>query len=354
MNTSPVSSKPFDIAIIGAGVAGLTAAQLLNPTMRVVVIETEKLPGGLAWQLGCKATDVCLYCGVCQGINLKRELGDFSFLPFELVTGQTVLAVRKSDTGYLLTLNNRQLISASLVLIATGIQAFDAQHASRYGYGTLPHVYTGIEIEKNLNTQGLVNFAHYQKIAFIQCVGSRNFKEKRGYCSRVCCRYALRIAEDLSFQFPQIQIDMYYMDLQLLGGKKEKLLSISQERVRLIRHLPYRVESPEGKPVLLFEDDYHVTRAEYDAVILSVGMIPAPGTIMIANIFRLSTDEAGFIKDYSSGETSQERIYVCGTASGPKDIETTIADAKRVAHRILTAYLSQEMNSAPHGSSVSI
>jgi len=332
----------YDIAIIGAGVAGLTAARFLSPHVKVVVIESEKQLGGLAWQLGCKATDTCLYCGVCHSVNLKRDLGDLSFLPFEVITGHPLLAMAKNNENYLLTLKNGQPITARSILIATGIQPFDARHASQYGYGTFPRVYTGVEIEKNLNTIGVEAFASYQKIAFIQCVGSRNFKEKRGFCSRVCCRYALRIAEDLGYRFPHLHIDMYYMDLQMLGGKKEKLSDISQHRVKLIRHLPYRVESPQGKPVLWFEDDRQVTQAEYDAVILSVGMVPGPGTAAIVDILRVNVDDAGFIKDYGEGDTSRERIYVCGAASGPKDIETTIAEGKKIAGRILTFQLNLE------------
>ncbi|MCX6089329.1 MAG: FAD-dependent oxidoreductase, partial [Candidatus Atribacteria bacterium] len=137
--------------------------------------------------------------------------------------------------------------------------------------------------------------------------------------------------------FPDMKIDLYYMDLQILGGKKEKLLSIAREKVRLVRHLPYRVEpGPEGKGLtLLFEDEQGVNRADYDAVVLSVGMVPSPGTRRVAELFRLSTDESGFIKDYSEGQTSQSGVFVCGTASGPRDIETAILHAKKVATRIM-------------------
>ena len=338
MDQFPADVPTYDIAILGAGVAGLTAARILSPSLKGVVIESEEQAGGLAWQLGCKATDTCLYCGVCHGIRLRRELGDFSFLPFDFISSQWLSQMAKKNGDYQLFFKNGLSLLTHSILIATGIQPFDARQLPQYGYGTYPHIYTGIEIEKSLNSEGVKVFDAFQKVAFIQCVGSRNFKEKRGYCSRVCCRYALRIAEDLIYHYPRLQIDMYYMDLQLLGGKKELLAEISEKRVKLIRHLPYRVESSQGKLVLWFEDEQKVTRAVYDAVILSVGMTPSPGTKHIAEILRVNSDEAGFIKDYGEGITSQENIYVCGTASGAKDIETTIFDGKRVAQKILFAH----------------
>ena len=338
MNRFTSSVPIYDIAILGAGVAGLSAARFLSSSLKGVVIESEKQIGGLAWQLGCKATDMCLYCGVCHGIQLRRDLEGFSSYPFDLILDQQLSSMTKENGDYQLSFKNGRSITAHSILVATGIQPFDACQVPQYGYGTFSHIYTGIEIERNLNSEGVNTFNAYQKIAFIQCVGSRNFKEKRGYCSRVCCRYALRIAEDLAFQYPHLQIDMYYMDLQLLGGKKEILAEISEKRVKLIRHMPYRVDSPNGKPVLMFEDDQRVNRIEYDAVILSVGMIPSPGTKQAADILRLNIDDSGFIKDYGDGTTSQEDIYVCGTASGAKDIETAISDGKRVGRRILSVH----------------
>jgi len=334
-----VSSNPlYDIAILGAGVAGLAAARILSPSLKGVVVESEERVGGLAWQLGCKATDICLYCGVCHGIQLRRDLGDFSSFPFDLILGQQLTSMFKENGNYHLLFKSGRSIITHSILIATGIQPFDAYQIPQYGYGTFPHIYTGIEIERNLNSEGVKAFHTYQKIAFIQCIGSRNFKEKRGYCSQVCCRYALRISEDLAFQYPNLQIDMYYMDLQLLGVKKELLADIAEKRVRLIRHMPYRVESSNGKPILMFEDDQKVTRVEYDAVILSVGMSPSPGTKQAADILRVNIDDAGFIKDYGDGKTSQENIYVCGTASGAKDIQTAISDGKRIAQQILSVH----------------
>ena len=79
-------------------------------------------------------------------------------------------------------------------------------------------------------------------------------------------------------------------------------------------------------------------RQEYDAVILSVGMTPNPGTKQVADILRVNIDDDGFIKDYGDGIASQENIYVCGAASGAKDIETTISDGKKVAQRILSVH----------------
>lgn len=318
----------YDLLIIGGGVAGLTLAQTLQDRLKVLLVEESSL-GGVASSLGCKATDECLSCGVCHFVDLKREI---VFRKFNVLTDRKITSFAKSGNKFQIKTEKGEEITSQLLTVATGAAPLEVKNLSRLGGGKLPRVYSGWDVEKGLNEGIISSFRDFSSLAFIQCAGSRNFKEKRGYCSQVCCRYALRIAENLKFSFPQMNIDFYYMDLQILGKKKEKLWEIA-DKINLIRHLPYEVKEEEGRLSLLFEEQ-GVERKKYDALILSVGMIPSPGTQQTGKRLGLNFDSGGFIKSYGQGHTSCEGVFVCGTACGPKDIETAREEAQIVAEEI--------------------
>ncbi|HSV32063.1 MAG TPA: FAD-dependent oxidoreductase [Atribacteraceae bacterium] len=324
-----------DVTVIGSGVTGLTVAHVLSRDLSVCVIEKEDRLGGLAWQLGCKATDVCLYCGVCHALNMKAAGRSPLAESFPVRLNENIVSVHRVNDRLLLATSRQEEIETRCVVLATGVRPYPAEKTSNLGYRKYPAVFTGFDIEQGLNEGILDIFASYRYVAFIQCVGSRSFKEKRGYCSRVCCRYALRIAENLKYRYPDLTIDFFYMDLQLLGGKKEKLEEIARSRVRLCRFIPFRTEEQGGKLALMFENETKVVRELYDAVILSVGMIPSTDTLELGRLFQINFRSDGFIRNYGQGKSSRNNVYVAGTAWGPNDIEGSIRDARRVAETVV-------------------
>ncbi|MCX7668294.1 MAG: FAD-dependent oxidoreductase [Atribacterota bacterium] len=317
----------FDVLILGGGVAGLKTAEYLQDDFHVVVLEENTAVGGLAFQLGCKATSECLYCGVCRALSVKRKEPGFP-----VFSGRRVREIQNKGETFFLT-TDREVLEGKFLVIATGASPYDARGLPNLGWKKFSNVYTGFEIETNLNHGALQRFAHFEKIAFVQCAGSRNFKEKRGYCSQVCCRYALRLSENLLFLYPQLEVDFYYMDLQIVGNKTEKLWETTQ-KIRLVRKIPFEAKEKNGKVFLILEDNWSESSRGYDAVILSVGMVPSPGTRQIGEMLRLNFTPEGFIKDYGEGVTSQEKVFVCGTACGPKDIEASLYSAWQVSQRI--------------------
>ncbi len=330
-----------DIVVIGSGVSGLSVARgLYNQGLDVLVVERNDTVGGTAWSLGCKATHECLSCGICRVVEQKRELESQGF-PGTLKKNTGISTVEREGNGFFIK-TEKEEFRARCIVVATGIEPYPAEQAANLGFGTYPGVFSGIDLERELNEKGLEACAAFERVAFIQCVGSRSFKEKRGYCSQVCCCYALRLCENLKYRFPEMQIDMYYMDLQLLGEKKDTLKRIARERVELFRHLPFRIERVDGEdeisPLLLrFEDPEKVTRSRYDAVVLSVGMIPSSGTRDIARKLQLTQDTNGFIKNLGGGKTSAPGIFVTGGAWGPTDVQGCLRDAAVTSETILVS-----------------
>lgn len=101
------------------------------------------------------------------------------------------------------TMTDKEIkLNVGSVILTPGYEAFDAKLKGEYGYGRYPNVVTSLEFERILSAsgpyQGKVlrpsDKQHPHKIAWIQCVGSRDTSIGNGYCSVVCCMYAVKEA----------------------------------------------------------------------------------------------------------------------------------------------------------------
>ncbi|MGI6557553.1 MAG: FAD-dependent oxidoreductase [Limnochordia bacterium] len=219
--------------------------------------------------------------------------------------------------------------SVELVVAATGHQPFDARRKYRLGYGRFPRVITGLELEEALNEiEGTDIFGDGRKpldVAFIQCVGSRDVQEGAAYCSRVCCKYALRLAGLMRHREPETQVTFYYMDIQTGGKGFAEVYQECRDDFAFVRGIPARVEG--GDRLKLHFDGVSgqsfATR-EHDLVVLSVGITPSPDNAELARLLTLNRDEHGFLK-------GREGIYVAGTAAGPRDISESLAHGMETA-----------------------
>lgn len=316
-----------DVLVIGGGVAGLAVASALQGEYSVVVLEEKERPGGLARELSCKATDRCLRCGVCRAVQTLRKA---SFGVRSVTKASPQAATRNGKVFHVAT--RRRVFAARAIVLATGALPFPVERFPQYLRGRRRRIVTGFELEKKLKNSDFGDLASFSSFAFIQCVGSRNARERRGYCSQVCCRYALRLIENLRFRLPQASFDMYYMDLQILGDGEEDLRNVVHS-VSLYRSLPFALEEDLSGVTVSVEVEGRVTKRRYDAVVLSVGLVPSPGTVRMAELFHLSQKEGGFLVP-----CPEEGIFACGTATGPKDITGTVLEGEKLV-RDLVAFL---------------
>lgn len=224
------------------------------------------------------------------------------------------------------------------VAIATGFEPFDATVKTRFGYGRIPGVISAMDLEDKLRRGYFDLLDETQEptsIAFIQCVGSRDAKLGRNYCSRVCCGYALRSARLLKFKFPQITISMFYMDLQTFDRDFENRIAAAAREVNLIRAIPSEIRTGlTGKPMAIYNGaNDEVMAQEYDWVILSVGM--GQNSTPIAGV----ADSVPANCDYGSSKfahtlSNLNGAFVTGAALGPKSIQESIDNSAHVALKI--------------------
>ncbi len=236
-------------------------------------------------------------------------------------------------------------INVGSIIIATGFKTFDPSSLKSYHFEN-PDVITALQYERYTNASG--PFAgHIQtskgempkKIAFIQCIGSRNPSIKKEYCSSVCCTYAVKQARLTKDHFPNIDIAIFNIDLRTFGkGFEEFAIRARDENgVRFISTRPSGVDiKGDGSLSLNYDNNNGELVSEtFDLIVLSVGLEVEKSTVELSKIFNIKLDKFGFIetKIDSPTETSVKGIYTAGVVEGPKDIPDTVAQASGAASK---------------------
>ncbi len=239
-------------------------------------------------------------------------------------------------------------INVGAVITTTGFDPFDAKEIDRLHFGDYPNVFTTLQFERLLNasgpTEGEVvrrsDGKHPKKIAFLQCIGSRDLSINKEYCSAACCMYAIKEAIMAKEHDPDVEAYIFYMDIRAFGKGFEEFYkrAINEFDIKFINSRAYEIEeNPETHNLLLkyeqFMDSPSIVTAEMDMVILSTGMDPSSQTEFLQERLHLELDHNGFVKTdpIKPIETSVPGVYVCGVASGPKDIPDTVAQASGAA-----------------------
>ena len=237
-------------------------------------------------------------------------------------------------------------LNVGAVIVATGFQHFDPGRATQYyNYYSFPDVITLTDLEKMLREHNVVrpsNGEAPKKIAFVQCVGSRDRQIGNEYCSKVCCGVASKQAIELRQQIPDSKVFIFYIDMRMYGYWENEIYWPAQEKynVNYIKGVISEV-LPKGNQLLVRGEDTTMSRpmeVTMDMIVLSVGMEPSAGTRAIAQLLDIQQNKYGFIEAGGAGgldpvATSKEGIFVAGAASGPADLDDSISKAGLAAAR---------------------
>jgi len=240
------------------------------------------------------------------------------------------------------------------IILATGFKLFDASKKSEYGYGRYQNVVTSLELERLLNASGptaghimrLSDGRIPKRVAFIQCVGSRDHQVGRSFCSRACCMCAIKNGILLREHIHDVDVTIFGIDLRAYGKGFEEFYQRAKNEfnIHFIRGRVSRIiEVPETKNLLLRAEDTEtgeLIEKEFDMVVLSVGMEPSSGIPELSKVLDVPIDEYGFLLERHTKTnpiaTKAEGIFIAGTARGPKDIPDSVADASAAAIKAVT------------------
>ena len=232
------------------------------------------------------------------------------------------------------------------VIVATGYDIFDATKKTVYGYGRFENVVTGMQMERMVvhAAEGTPIRPIKGRIAFIQCVGSRDEQVGNEYCSRVCCMYASKLSQLLKRSDPSRDVYVFYTDLRSFGKGFEEYYKRGQEAgVKFVRGRPAELlENPVTKKVIIKVEDTlsrQMIESEFDLVVLSVGMTASAQTDSIAEMLRLTKSPDGFLQEahpkFKPVDTLTEGVFLAGAVQGPKDIPDTVTQASAASVRAI-------------------
>jgi heterodisulfide reductase subunit A len=247
----------------------------------------------------------------------------------------------------------KEVIDVGALILSPGYDHFDPAEKTEYSYLKSPNIVTALEFERILSATGPYeghlfrpsDLTPPKKIAFVQCVGSRD--EKHDYCSSICCMYATKeaiIAKEHSHD--SLECHIYYMDVRAFGKGFDQYYDRAKELgIHYIPSRPSAVEPVKETGNVLVEyvsDDGHVNHQEYDMVILSTGVIPTESAKEIQDVFDVRFNKHGFCRtmDFGPIDSSKEGVFVCGPFTEPKDIPETVMEASSAASRAMV-YLAE-------------
>jgi len=265
--------------------------------------------------------DKCIGCGVCEG---RCEANAIDY-----------------------TLEDKNItVNVGAIILAIGFDEFDPTPLKIYGYGKYLNVVTSTQFERILSASGPFSGTIIRpsdgliprKIAFLQCIGSRDRRIGIEYCSSVCCMYTTKEAVIAKEHMELVQPTIFSMDIRACGkdfdkyierAKNEYGIRYIRSRISLIKEvsdtkdLIIRYETENGK----------ILEETFNLVVLSVGAKPHRSAPDLAKTLNIELNEFGFCKTepFSPIQTSRKGIYVCGMFSEPKDIPETVIEASAAA-----------------------
>lgn len=240
----------------------------------------------------------------------------------------------------------QEQIQVAAVVMSPGYEPFDAGVKGEYGFGHYDNVLSSIQFERMISISGSTGAdivrpsdgESPQRVAFIQCVGSRDSSIDRGYCSSVCCMYTAKQVQVAKRLDPDLDVTVFFMDIRAHGkdfdeyfDQVEAMPGVNYRRAMVSSVHEYK---QTGDLQLNFVgEDGTVREEDFDMVVLSVGFEPPQGFRDLGQALNVDLNRHGFGQSdtFHPGESSQPGIFVSGAFREPKDIPETVVEASAVA-----------------------
>ena len=242
-------------------------------------------------------------------------------------------------------------IPVGAIILSPGLDRYNPQIRQELGFGRWPNVVTSVQFERILSASGPfmgevkrpVDERHPKRVAWIQCVGSRDFRNANPWCSSVCCMYATKQAVIAKEHDNNIEPVIFYMEMRAFGKDFDKYVDRAQNEygVEYKRAMVSDIKEEAGTHNLIIryaKENGVLVDESYDMVVLSIGFQPHQDAIEMAKTFGITPNSYGFAKTtaFKPVDTDVDGIYLTGTYQGPKDIPETVVQGSAVAGRAMS------------------
>ncbi|MEN6578044.1 MAG: NAD(P)-binding protein [Phycisphaerales bacterium] len=269
----------------------------------------------------------CLNCGLCSEC------------------GECVATCKQNAIDHFMGERTVEL-EVGAVVLTPGFEEFDASRKGEFGHGRYANVLTSVEFERMLSAAGpfeghIVRLSDRQeakKVAWIQCVGSRDSKCGNEYCSSICCMASTKQAMVAQDHTAGLEATIFYMDIRAHGKDFDQYYerAKNQNGVRYIKSIPSRIVQVPGTMnprVRFLNESGKLTEEEFDLVVLAVGLEASKSAVQCAKQLGIELNDYGFCATDRSLplSTSRPGVFVGGAFQEPKDIPETVMQASGAA-----------------------
>nr|MDA3789201.1 response regulator [Desulfobacula sp.] len=344
--------------------SGQKALELMGKDSFNMMLTDIKMPGMDGVELLAKAKQknqdltvimMTAYAAVDSAVDaMKQGALDYLTKPFD----PDVLISMVTKVYQEFEIAEARVERVDALILSGGTQFFKPNLGKNpYGYGVLPGVVTSMEFERLISGTGpglssnprpeigkLINpetGKTVQKIAWFQCVGSRDVQAGAEFCSSICCMMSIKEAILAREKFgPDVETTIFYMDMRTIGKSFEdyRLNAQKENQVSFVRarihSLTQDFKKGDGSLMARYVDIQGNTHEDdFDLVVLATGQRPAKQMTELAQKNNIETNQWGFIetKPFSMVKTSRPGILSGGSLSGLKDISESVTCASAAA-----------------------
>ncbi len=228
------------------------------------------------------------------------------------------------------------------IILASGIKLYNLKEfEDAKSWAVSPDVVSSLAFERIISGSGTFDGEikrpsdgrPAKKIAWVQCMGSRNRRQKRDYCSSICCMFALKeamLAKEKSGH--DIETTIFYMDMRTFGKDFYRYYekAVDEYGVNLVRCRVQGVMLNPDKSLSMryydsLAEEFNV--AEYDMVVLSTGQIPYENHKKLAGLLHVDVDASGLLPmdAYNKVKLVKPGVFLCGSLMGLTDLSEAMS-----------------------------
>ena len=238
----------------------------------------------------------------------------------------------------------RTTLSVGAVVLAPGLEMYDPQALGQFGYGRYPNVVTNMEFERLLGATGpfestvlrLSDGQPPSKVAFIQCVGSRDVFHN-AHCSSICCTASVKQAVVARAHDPRLESTIFFMDERFMAKGSEEY-AWRARKDSAVRYVSGRVAEVQGLPgddiLVVYADEEEQLRSEkFGMVVLAMACVTPPSAVALAAKLGVALNDHRFCRtgEFRPLETTVPGIFAAGFFTEPKDIPESVQQASGCA-----------------------